>query len=165
MRLGFVWTQEQNDNRYWSTQNSHLIHKVPIYDIKVGVCWAKGGTIMGLELYAHTISYKYVRKVLQVGWQPSLCDTTAASHVRNAAIHAVGMAHLLNTLPMVPLLNCSSICNRQFHIHDNLKVLPIYDDKPCTESIFHHWTAHNRADNVAAWWLMMLPVPQHSVQW
>jgi hypothetical protein len=57
-----------HDNRYCSTENLHLVHKILFHDAKVDVWYPlHARTILGLVFYADVIKYeKYVRKVLHM---------------------------------------------------------------------------------------------------
>jgi hypothetical protein len=54
------------NNLYWRPVNPHLIHEVPLHDVKVGVwCAVNAKRIIGPILYAETInSDRYVRLIL-----------------------------------------------------------------------------------------------------
>ena len=164
MRLGFVWTQEQNDDRHWSTQTPHFILQFPLYDIKVGVCCAMGGRQWVLHC-------KKMQQVLNTcgrycKWAGILhCIILPQSHChcswlckkccnpcrKHTQWKCCAPAHILNSLRVVPTTKQFILCvrKRHFNVHKNLKVLSVSDHKPCTESIFHCPPAHHRAENVA----------------
>jgi hypothetical protein len=49
-----MWTK---NNGYWNTRNSHIVHKVQLCDVKVGVwCALSARKIMGSVFYAHSIN-------------------------------------------------------------------------------------------------------------
>jgi hypothetical protein len=60
---GYIYTQ---NNRYWSSQNPHLTHKVLLYPVKVGVwCAVSARRIVGPGLFNETINYeRYVQVIL-----------------------------------------------------------------------------------------------------
>jgi hypothetical protein len=65
-----LFEQVHEHNIYQSTRNQHLIHKVPLCDVKLGVSDTPSARmIMGLVFYADTSnSLRYVRQVLQADW-------------------------------------------------------------------------------------------------
>jgi hypothetical protein len=60
---GYVNSQ---NNRYWSAENPHSIHEVPLHDVKIGVwCAISAHRITGPEYLQETInSERYVRLML-----------------------------------------------------------------------------------------------------
>jgi hypothetical protein len=54
------------NNRYWSAENPHFIHEVPLHDVKIGVWYAiTAHRIIGPVLFQETINFElYVRLIL-----------------------------------------------------------------------------------------------------
>jgi hypothetical protein len=54
------------NNRYWSAENPHSIHEVPLHDVKIGVwCAISAHRIIGPVFFQETInSERYVRLIL-----------------------------------------------------------------------------------------------------
>jgi hypothetical protein len=48
----------KQNNRYWSSQNPHLTHEVPVHPVKVGVWRAVGARIVVTVSFNETINFE-----------------------------------------------------------------------------------------------------------
>jgi hypothetical protein len=59
---GYINTQ---NNRYWSSQNPHLTHEVPLHPVKVGVWYAESSRIVGPMFLNEKVNCeRYVQVIL-----------------------------------------------------------------------------------------------------
>lgn len=73
-----------HNNRYWSTENPHVVHEVPLHNLKVGV-WSEisAWRITGPVFFHKTLaSEHYVRLILSSFFDQLAVEETSYCHLK-----------------------------------------------------------------------------------